>query len=133
MRRIFIGLLLLTWTATGAASLSRAETIDVHIGSDSDRAAAVLREELNKKGAEQNLSFRLNEDDFTIKFIVAWRRGGPGYKSPWARVDVYSRDGMPQFSVDREGRAFTRRRGPLRQRNREAASESVAEADSEPP
>ena len=103
MRRVFVGLLLLTWIATGA------ETIDVHIGSDSDRAAAVLLDELNKKGAEQDFLFRLNEDEFTIKFIVTWRRGGPGYKRPWARVDVYNRDGMPQFSVDREGRAFTRR------------------------
>ena len=70
MRRVFVGLLLLTWIATGA------ETIDVHIGSDSDRAAAVLLDELNKKGAEQDFLFRLNEDEFTIKFIVTWRRGG---------------------------------------------------------
>ena len=109
MRRIFISLLMLTWTAMGAAPPAPAETIDVHIGSDSDRAAVVLLDELNKKGAEQDISFRLNENEFTIKFIVSWRRGGAGYKSPWARVDVYNRDGMPLFSVDREGRAFTRR------------------------
>lgn len=109
MRSVFIGLVLLIWTATGAAPLSRAETIDVHIGSDSDRAAAVLLGELNKKGAEQDFLFRLTEDEFTIKFIVTWRRGGPYFKAPWARVDVYDRAGMPQFSVDREGRAFTRR------------------------
>ena len=109
MRRIFIELVLLTWMAIGAAPLSRAETIDVQIGSDSARAAVVLLDELNKKGAEQDLSFRLNKGEFTIKFIITWRRGGPGYKSPWARVDVYNADGMPLFSVDREGRAFTRR------------------------
>ncbi len=109
MRRTFISLLMLTWIAIGAAPPATAEKIDVHIGSDSDRAAAVLLEELNKKGAEQDLSFRLNEDEFSVKFIVTWRRGGPHYKSPWARVDVYDRDGMPLFSVDREGHFFTRR------------------------
>ncbi len=109
MRRIFISLTILTWTAMGAAPPAPAETIDVHIGSDSDRAAVVLLDELNKKGAEQDISFRLNEDEFTIKFIVTWRRGGAGYKRPWARVDIYNRDGMPLFSVDREGRLFTRR------------------------
>ena len=109
MRRIFISLLMLSWTAIGATPPATAEKIDVHIGSDSDRAAAVLLEELNKKGAEQDLSFRLNEDEFSIKFIITWRRGGAGYKRPWARVDVYDRDGMPLFSVDREGRLFTRR------------------------
>ena len=109
MRRTFISLLMLTWIAIGAALPATVKKIDVHIGSDSDRAAAVLLEELNKKGAEQDLSFRLNEDEFSIKFIVTWWRGGPHYKSPWARVDVYDRDGMPLFSVDREGRLFTRR------------------------
>ena len=109
MRRIFISLTMLTWTAMGAAPPAPAETIDVHIGSDSDRAAVVLLDELNKKGAEQDISFRLNEDEFAITFIVTWRRGGPGYKSPRARVDVYNRDGMPLFSVDRDGRFFKRR------------------------
>ena len=89
MRRIFISLTMLTWTAMGAAPPAPVETIDVHIGSDSDRAAVVLLDELNKKGAEQDISFRLNEDEFTIKFIVTWRRGGAGYKRPWARVDIY--------------------------------------------
>ena len=117
-----------TWQNRGKAVVSEVEK-----PAGKRRASGGNHETHFHRTAEQNLSFRLNEDDFTIKFIVAWRRGGPGYKSPWARVDVYSRDGMPQFSVDREGRAFTRRRGPLRQRNREAASESVAEADSEPP
>ena len=109
MRRTFTSLLMLTWIAIGAALPAPAEKIDVHIGSDSDRAAAVLLEALNKKGAEHNLSFRLNEDEFSIKFIITWRRGGAGYKRPWARVNVYNRDGMPLFSVDREGRLFTRR------------------------
>ena len=108
MTRIYTTALLLASFFTAAPQQTMAETIDIRIGSNSDKAAAVLLEKLNEKGAERGLSFRRSEDDFDFKLIVTWRHGRSHGRAPRARVDVYDRAGMPQLTVDREGRGFTR-------------------------
>ena len=82
---------------------AQAKDFSVRISSDDASAVNSLIEKLAIEGKKESMRFVVDDQHPDYIMIVSWQPGGVGYKSPMARVDVYSGTNSPLFSVERKG------------------------------